>query len=168
MPPDPKGEFLFDVPLYLLNLLVAVNRIRDAQQEKLLRPLGLNVTRFRTLIVIWRLRACSMSELATMSASDRTSLTRTVDQLVSEGLVERAGEAGDRRKVRLLITPGGKAITRQAVALVDQEHARTLSAIPEETQRAMVRGLETMLVNLGATDEMLKVLAPRHPDQGLW
>lgn len=162
LPPDPEGEFSYRVPIYLLNLLVAVSRIRDAALEKALRPTGLGVTRYRTLAVVWRLQPCTMTELAIISAADRTTLTRTVDSLVAAGLVDRVAAAEDRRKVELRITPPGLAALRGAEAIVGVCNAECLGAVPEETQRAMVRGLEIMLGNMGTTaEQMEKVIRPR-------
>ncbi len=162
LPPDPKGEFTFKVPIYLLNLLVAVNRVRDAALEKALKPTGLTVTRYRTLAVIWRLRTCTMSELAVMSATDRTSLTRTVDQLVAAGQVDRTTPKGDRRKVELTITAAGLDVLRSAAAIADASNDECLADVSDDMQRTMVRGLELMLARIGMTAEhMEKVLNPR-------
>jgi DNA-binding MarR family transcriptional regulator len=162
LPPDPAGEFTYRVPIYLLNLLVAVTRIRDATLEKALRPTGLGVTRYRTLAVVWRLQPCTMTELAIISAADRTTLTRTVDSLVAAGQVDRIAGAADRRKVELSITAAGLAVLRSAEAIVGACNAECLDAVPDETQRAMVRGLEIMLGNMGATaEQMEKVIRPR-------
>ena len=162
LPPDPEGEFSYRVPIYLLNLLVAVNRVRDSWLEKALKETGLGVGRYRALAVIWRLGACTMSELSIISASDRTTLTRIVDNLVRAGMVDRRAEPGDRRKVELAITPAGLAALRQAEAIVEACNAECLADLPEETQRAMVRGLETMLGHLGRTAEQMEnVLRPR-------
>jgi DNA-binding MarR family transcriptional regulator len=162
MPPDPKGEFRYDVPIYLLNLMVAVGRVRDAELEKALRPIGLNVTRYRTMAVIWRLGECTMSELAIISSSDRTSLTRTVDQLVAASCVERGSGAADRRKVTLSITRTGRHALRDAGQIVEACNGNVLVGVPEDLQRSLVRGLEMMLGNLGQTVELMeKVLAPR-------
>ena len=166
MPPDPAGEFRYQVPIYLLNTLVAVSRVRDAELERELRPHGLTVMRYRSLAVIWRLGSCTMSELAIMSASDRTTLTRTVDQLAEAGLVNRAHIAGDRRKVQLSATPAGIEALRQAEHTVRLCNERSLAGVPEDVQRAMVRGFEIMLSNLGGTaEQMEKILDPREMEQ---
>ena len=162
LPPDPQGEFTYRVPIYLLNLLVAVSRVRDARLEKALKPAGVGVARYRTMAVIMRLRACTMSELAIMSAVDRTTLTRTVDHLVRDGMVHRVTAADDRRKVELRITQTGLSALRQAEVIVEACNAECLAEVPEEIQRTMVRGLETMLGNMGTTaEQMEKVIRPR-------
>ena len=162
LPPDPQGEVTYRVPIYLMNLLVAVNRVRDAGLEKALKDTGLGVGRYRALSVIWRLGACTMSELSIISASDRTTLTRIVDHLVGAGLVERHAGSDDRRKVELRITAPGLVALRRAEAIVETCNAECLADMPDETQRTMVRGLESMLGHLGRTaEQMEKVLQPR-------
>ena len=162
LPPDPSGELPFEPSIYLLNLLVAVGRVRDSHLELLLRPLGLTVSRHRALTVIWRLGSCTMSELAIMSAVDRTTLTRTVDQLVGDDLVTRSVDPADRRKVTLNVSRLGRALLHQADEVARACNDECLADVPEPLQRTMVRGLELMLGRLGATaEQMRRVLTPR-------
>ncbi len=95
---DPKGEFPLDVTTYLFHLFIVTARHRDARLDKALKPLGLNVSRHRALSVIALLEPCAMSALAEFSAVDRTTMTRTVDQLVAAG-TGRAADARRRRAV---------------------------------------------------------------------
>src|ERR1700761_1502407 len=95
---DPKGEFPFDVPTHLFSVFTALARHREAALELAFRPLGINVSRYRALAVITQMQPCGMTELADISAVDRTTMTRTVDQLVAAGLVERATPPTDRRQ----------------------------------------------------------------------
>ena len=134
LPPDPEGEFSYRVPIYLLNLLVAVNRVRDSRLEKALKPAGLGVARYRTLAVVWRLQAGTMSELAIISAADRTTLTRIVDNLVKSGLVDRHAGSADRRKVELTITPAGLTALRRAEAIVEACNAECLAGVSDDIQ----------------------------------
>ncbi len=166
LPPDPSGELPFEPSIYLLNLLVAVGRVRDSHLEPLLRPLGLTVSRYRALTVVWRLGSCTMSELAIMSAVDRTTLTRTVDQLAADDLVTRSIDPADRRKVTLNISRSGRALLHKADAVVRACNDECLAEVPEPMQRIMVRGLELMLGRLGATaEQMRRVLRPRQVEE---
>jgi DNA-binding MarR family transcriptional regulator len=159
LPPDPKGEFRYEVTLYLLNLMVAVGRLRDLEIEKALRPGGQSLTRYRTLAVISRVPDCTMSALATVSTMDRTALTRTIDQLERDGLVERNSGPADRRKVHIRLSPAGEAVLKETTGLADAVNHQSLEGIPEETRRIMVRGLIQMIRNLGPhAEEMRKVL----------
>lgn len=155
---DPKGEFLFDPTLYVFHLMVAIGRLRDAQLERELKPIGVNVARHRALTVILRFGPCTMTELAEHSAVDRTTLTRTVDQLVKDGHVDRGAKPEDRRQVVLTLTDAGRVAAAAARDVVARHNRRILEGVPDETLRAMVRGQRRILANLAPTPEMLERL----------
>ncbi len=160
LPPDPKGQFRFEVNAYLVNLLVAVGRTRDIEIDKALKPTGLSVTRFRTLIVISRLPGCTMSELATVSTMDRTGLTRTIDQLIRDGLVVRRTEPDDRRKVRIFLSPEGEAALVEAGPIVSAVNDRSLERLTDDDRRGFVHCLEQMMFSLrpDETNERRRIL----------
>src|SRR5689334_5589804 len=86
---DPHAEFPIGVAEYAFYLIFYIQRWRDTTLDETLKGTGLNVTRWRTLAVIERIEDCTMSQLAHFTAVDRTTLTRSVDQLVKAGLVHR-------------------------------------------------------------------------------
>jgi len=149
--PDPAGDFPSNVTDYLFYLLVAIGRLRDAQLEPGLQLLGLGLVRYRVLAVVGRVGACTMSELATFSSIDRTTLTRAVDQLLESDLVRRLKSERDRRVVRVAITPSGEALRARAEAFVSQHGHYLLADVPDELQRQFVR-LEQGLVSRLAPD----------------
>ena len=155
---DPKGEFPFDVATYLFHLFVVVARYRDPSLDRALKPLGLNVSRHRAIAVISRMQPCPMGELADFSAVDRTTMTRTVDQLFANGLVERTVPATDRRQVLLTVTGAGQALHQRALQAVYRVNRRALDGIPEEDQRIVVRAKQTMLTNLVGDRELARRL----------
>ena len=138
---DPAGEFPFATDDYVLHLLVAIHQLRDSTLDGLLRPIGLNVGRYRVLSVLNRPGAYSMTEVANFTAIDRTTLTRIADQLVASGLVERRTDSKDRRQVRLEITPAGQVVYGDAVAVVRGLNGKLLRDIPEDQRRATARVL---------------------------
>jgi DNA-binding MarR family transcriptional regulator len=147
---DPKGEFPFDVATYLFHLFVVVARYRDPSLDRALKPLGLNVSRHRAIAVISRMQPCPMSELADFSAVDRTTMTRTVDQLVADGLVARGATAKDRRQVLLTLTEDGRKVHRRALKLIFEHNQQSLAGMSEPHRRQAVRALEAILANLVA------------------
>jgi DNA-binding MarR family transcriptional regulator len=93
----------------------------------------------------------SMSELAVARNVALNTATSLVDRLVSAGLVERRGDPGDRRVVRVVLTPRGetlmdqlRTIRRAAVRAVldelsDDEVERVLAALPALARLAGLR-----------------------------
>jgi DNA-binding MarR family transcriptional regulator len=158
---DPIGEFPFDLATYALHLAIVVNRQRDIVVERLLRPLGSNSVRNRALSVIRRLQPCTMNDLADFSAADRTTMTRTVDQLVDAGLVVRGAHAGDRRRVLLTLTALGEAAHEQAMALVRRFNDGAVAGVDEDALRAALRVFERIAGNVVADPDRAERLLLR-------
>src|SRR3954464_4522653 len=133
--PDPRGEFPMAPSEYYFYLLFQAGRQRDLHFARALARAGLNVARWRTLAIIRRIGACTMKELALYSTIDRTTLTRAVDQLVEQGLVERTIPSRDRRKVNLALSPEGEAAYSQAVPLLLAGNAELLAGFGEDQVR---------------------------------
>jgi DNA-binding MarR family transcriptional regulator len=71
------------------------------------------------------------ARLAEKLAVARPTLTSTADSLVAAGLAVREAEPGDRRVVRLRLTPAGQA----AVARADEAYAQWFESVLEYTGR---------------------------------
>jgi DNA-binding MarR family transcriptional regulator len=158
---DPAGEFPLDLTSYVFHLFAVVARHREARLEMALKPVGLSLSRHRALSVIYTLEPCTMSELADYSAVDRTTLTRTVDQLVDGGLVERATPREDRRQVVLTLTDQGRRTCRRSLKAIYAVSRELLTNVAEEDQRVVARSLEAMLGCLVDDPAMLQRLTLR-------
>lgn len=160
---DPMGEFPFDPAIYVFHLSVAIGRLRDAQLERELRPVGINLAKYRALTVILRFDACTMTELAEYSAVDRTTLTRTIDQLVKEALVRRGAKAQDRRQVVLTLTTAGRRVAAAARDIISRHNHHILEGVPDEMVRGMVRTQKMIATNLVGDRAMLERLLTLQP-----
>jgi DNA-binding MarR family transcriptional regulator len=156
-PPDDQGPspaqaadlgFPFETPTYLFHLLVAIDRQRDLRLDERLRALGTNVAKYRAIGVIARIGPCGMSELADYSVVDRTTMTRTVDQLVAEGLADRTTPPVDRRRVVLTLTEAGRDLYARCVRVITQLNQEMVAGLTEAQQIEVARAEETMLRNL--------------------
>lgn len=145
---DPKGEFPLDLTTYFFHLFAVIGRHRESRMEQILQPLGLSVSRHRALSVIASLASCSMSDLADYSAVDRTTMTRTVDQLVDAGLVVRTTPREDRRQVLLTLTDAGRVACEGSLKAIYRLSRGLLEGVPEADQRVAARAFETILANL--------------------
>lgn len=145
---DPRGEFPIAPPEYVFLLLTAITRYRDAQLERLLRPLQLTLAKHRARLVIERFQPCTMSELADFSVVERTTMTRTIDLLVADGLIERIEGVVDRRQVVLNINAAGRAKLAAASGLIAAQNRHDLEGMPDADQRAFVRLSQALAANL--------------------
>ena len=145
---DMAGGGPLELTDYLFHLFAVVSRHREARLDAALRRLGLSLSRHRALSIVSGIAPCTMSELSEFSAVDRTTLTRTVDQLVESGLVERATPREDRRQVVLTLTEAGRETcgrSMQAIFDVNRELASDMSAAE---RRDAVRMLQALLGRL--------------------
>ncbi len=145
---DPEGEFLSDVPVHLFLLAFQAVRRNDTQNERLLKPLGVTLVSWRALLIIDRLQPCTMNELARVSTVERTTLTRTIDQLVADGLATRTTPPEDRRKVLIALTPAGVEALDAGKLLIYAGQKTAVEAIDPERLREAARVLTEVVENL--------------------
>ncbi|HEX7758958.1 MAG TPA: MarR family transcriptional regulator [Caulobacteraceae bacterium] len=146
--PDPKKEFPLTPVDFLMHLTSSMALMRESALDQQLKPLGLSISRYRVLGVLVRFGPCRMTDVANLTAMDRTSLTRVADHLVGGGLVERTTSSKDRRQVFLEITQAGRDAHRAALAVVLGYNAKILDGISETAQRQAARTLKVLAANL--------------------
>lgn len=145
---DPEGEFIADVPVYLFLMLFQAVRRNDAAGDKALRAMGLSLVSWRALLIIDRLQPCTMNELAGASAVDRTTLTRTVDQLVAVGLAVRVTPPEDRRQVRISLTEAGVRALDDGKRVFYALQHKAAQGIDPDRLREAARVLQQVVGNL--------------------
>ena len=93
--------------------------------------------------VLYQLSKCDsplrMSELNRHVLLSQPALSRMVDRLAERGLVDRCPDPGDRRGVRLSLTPAGREVQRR----IGSPHARSITRAlkvltPEELEQLAV------------------------------
>ena len=135
---------------YLFYLLFQIARQRDAFCDRELEPTGLSMTHWRWLAIVRQIEGCTMSELARYSTIDRTTLTRSVDQLVARGLVDRWTPERDRRQVNLALTEAGEAAYARAAAVLRARNAVVLKDVAGPELSGTTQVLQTVLTNFVA------------------
>ena len=98
------GVALDDFLPYLMNRIT--NRLNLNLLEDL-RPLKINVPRWRVLAVLHARDGRNIGELAAYTVMDQSTLSRVIDQMERDGLVERRPGPGDSRVVCVHILEAG-------------------------------------------------------------
>jgi DNA-binding MarR family transcriptional regulator len=143
--PTPEDREPSEYAGYLLQLAA---RFRESALDRQLAPLGLTAARCRVLGIVRRLSGCTMGELSFFSTIDRTTLTRIIDQLAAQGLVERSTPAGDRRKVTLALTAEGLGLHQRALATIAQVNRSVFAAVPETQLKEATRVLQAAVASV--------------------
>jgi len=154
-PPADTRQVLAEYAGYMLQL---ATRLREAALDAQLAPAGLTITRLRVLAIIDRRKACNMGELAFLSSIDRTTLTRTVDQLTAQGLVERITSPTDRRKVTLSLTAKGRSLHRKSQPAVAEVNRRVFTGVSDAQLGQMIVTLRQAIAAVVTDPRELDIL----------
>ncbi|WP_197376728.1 MarR family winged helix-turn-helix transcriptional regulator [Mycolicibacterium baixiangningiae] len=109
------------------NLLLPLARLTQHAESAIARVLAdstLKIEDWRVLDELAARRTVPMTDLAQATLITGPTLTRTVDRLVSQGLMYRTADVQDRRRVLVGLTARGRTLrSRLAGAVADAERA---------------------------------------------
>lgn len=91
------------------------------------------------------------SELAEFLKIDRASITRLLDKLDAQGLIERIRQESDRRSVTLQVTPNGKALSAELLQLSKQVNEKFAKGLHPEEAEQYIATVKKMLANTQKT-----------------
>ncbi|NYI02115.1 MarR family winged helix-turn-helix transcriptional regulator [Cupriavidus plantarum] len=92
-----------------------ISRVLTAPYEQALRPFGINATQFTLLVLVHELGPISRADLGRRNHHDRSTLTRNLQPLLTEGwIAEGVADAADGRSRPLSVTRAGKKVLKDA------------------------------------------------------
>lgn len=107
---------------------------------------GLTPMLYGVLATIEARPDAGQGEVADLLGTDRSTMVRLMDRLVTRGLVRRVAHASDRRAVIPTLTGDGSALLEQATPLVHASEDAFAAALSDEersTLAALLRRLES-------------------------
>jgi len=120
------------------------NRAISQLYDETLRPAGIRGTQYSLLVSLKILGAVLITDLAEQIVMDRTTLTRNLDVMESQGLVA-VSPGEDRRTRRVTITESGSAVLSEAYPLWQQAQAKIRESLGEERLQALMAGLAALI-----------------------
>jgi MarR family transcriptional regulator, organic hydroperoxide resistance regulator len=127
---------------YLLYLMARASHLISSEFHEQLRRRGISVP-------VWRVLAClvgsdgeTVTGLAEGCLLQQPTMTKLLDRMARDGLVARSHDAGDRRVVRLTLTPEGEAKAAALLAAAERHEAGLLARHPRaEGIKAVLRDI---------------------------
>jgi DNA-binding MarR family transcriptional regulator len=116
-----------------------------ARFETALAEYGVTVAQWSVLITVYREDAVTPLEIARFIDVDPGSLTRLLDRMEDKDLIRRLPVDGDRRSIRIALTPHASALAPRLAALADANDAQFFDALPIEESRAFRATLARLL-----------------------
>ena len=138
------------MPVSLTATLILVARRWRATIDEHLRPIGQSAARMEALATIMASSGpCSQVDVANRLRIEGPTVTRMIDVLSRDGLVERRPSPSDRRTKHLVLTSAGYTVLEEIFGIVDGLRAQLLAEL-DEADIAQLRA--TLLGLLGRLD----------------
>ncbi len=135
------GERLFE-------LILAVKRKCQGNEERIQDELGLSQAQFNGLIVLDEGAALAGGEFAQRMALSVSRGSRVLAALAAEGYVKAQASPGDRRAVSISLTPRGRRVRQQIFRRMEACERRICGALDEPRVgqlKSALQLLETVL-----------------------
>ena len=117
----------------------------ENELEERLRPGGVPVDQFRILEVLDASEPCAMGEIASQSLIEPPTLTKIVDKMVGDGLVYRAPDPDDRRRVLILMAPAGKALFKRLRGVSTAQEQRIVELLQADNAAELKKLLRSLV-----------------------
>ena len=151
MPPAPTTREI------AINLMDVARLLRTYADQRA-RQFGISRAQWVVLMRLDRSEGLKQSELAEILDLQPISLTRLLDRLAENGLIERRDDPNDRRANRLYLTPAARPLLNELNALGNDMMDEVLAGLDGKAHEQLLGDLLRMKDNLRARHQ-------RTPDQ---
>lgn len=130
--------------------IMDVARMLRTYADQRARQFGISRAQWVVLIRLDRSEGLKQSELAEILDLQPISLTRLLDRLAENGLIERRADPNDRRANRLFLTPAARPLIEQLGKLGLDMMGTVLDGLDGKANERLLRDLTLMKDNLRA------------------
>lgn len=138
--------------------IMDVARLLKTYADQRARQYGISKAQWAVLVRIERQEGVKQSELAEMLDLQPISLTRVLDRLAENGLIERRADPNDRRANRLYLAPAARPLLNHLSVLATDMMKTVLEGLDAAT-------IERTLHDLGLVKDNLRAAIARHAGQ---
>lgn len=128
--------------------IMDVARLLKTYADQRARQFGISRAQWAVLIRIERTEGLKQSELAELLDLQPISLTRLLDRLAGNGLIERRADPNDRRANRLYLSPAAKPLLSRLSELGAGMMETVLEGLDAKSIERMLKQLVTVKDNL--------------------
>ena len=132
------------------------DRAVEADLQERLVPHGLQIGMWYYMRALWYEDGLSQSEISRrVGASEPTTLDQ-LRRMEARGLVRRARDAADKRRLAVYLTPEGIRLKEKLLPLAEKNHALALQGFTDQEATALTKALHRIRTNV-----LRKVKTPR-------
>ncbi|MGZ2259362.1 MarR family winged helix-turn-helix transcriptional regulator [Roseobacter sp. A03A-229] len=130
---------------YISYALAAAHRKLHVELSQKLKALNVQVETWRVLQSLRASEGITMRELAEVVLMNPPTLTKLVDRMVADGLVQRQLSPEDQRRVQLALTDLGISLSDKIVLHVEEQNDRIIETIGSEKAKLLREALDTLI-----------------------
>ncbi len=146
-PPDEAPRRFIDD--YLAYLLARASHLVSRQFHAQLKPRGMPVPVWRVLSTLSDGDGQPVTELAKITLFKQPTLTKVIDRMSKQGLVERRASERDRRKVLVFITAKGRSQIADLLTRAKQHEREVLTGLSDADVNALKAALHNLIQRCG-------------------
>jgi MarR family transcriptional regulator for hemolysin len=135
-------------PRQLAIALIDSARLLKTYADQRARQFGISHAQWAVLARLDRAEGLKQTELAEMLDLQPISLTRLLDRLAANGLIERKPDPNDRRANRLYLTPAARPLLNRLFELGSDIMKDVLDGLDRKAAEQLLRDLEAVKANL--------------------
>src|SRR4051812_12670560 len=125
-----------------------VGRLLRTLADQKAAQFGMTRAKWAVLVRLDRFEGLKQTELAEMLDLQPISLTRLLDGLAENGLIERRADPADRRAKRLFLTPAARPLLDHLSVVAEDLMGSALAGLDENDQEVLLKLLATVKENL--------------------
>ncbi|MFM9329072.1 MarR family winged helix-turn-helix transcriptional regulator [Paenibacillus mesotrionivorans] len=130
------------------NAVRAINRNIGALEKSEILCCGVTIGQCHAVLEIGLAGEISLNELARLLNLDKSTMSRTVNNLVTDEWVERATDSENRRYVKLKLSKNGQALYEKINDVLNSYFEKVMYDIPENKREQVAESLTLLIQSL--------------------
>ncbi len=145
--PDPTPDVIGTpkfVDDYLLYQLASASQSLSNEFHRQVKASGVKIHVWRVLACVIDQPGLMLTSLAKLVLYEQSRLTKVIDQMVDEGLVDKRPVAGDRRKLAIFVTAKGRKIVAPLLVTAKEHEKKALDSLTDIERTILKRVLNKL------------------------
>ena len=117
-------------------------RVLGSALSRALAPYGVAPAQWTILLHLWSEEGINQRELGRRIGIEEATVTRTVDRLVRDRLIQRRVSKDDKRRYELYLTPKGHALRETLVPVVQSLNKQLTANLSSKDYQELIRLLQ--------------------------
>jgi len=131
--------YIVSIPFHITK----TSNILKLRLHRAFKEHGVNITpeQWAVLNILWKEDGRTQKEIAEKVFKDASNLTRMLDLLEKEDLIERRRHENDRRSYRIFLTKKGKDIKKKLIPIWKKSNEDSLKRLSKKKREMLVDAL---------------------------